>query len=86
MDRVPPKVSSTASSLIATAVSLVGPEAVRKEIGCSEADFLAYCGSQKDPTWPEIDRLIQLLVREQGKVIAKNRELMAGIRAKRDQS
>ena len=64
------------------AVSLVGDaELVRKEIGCSEDDFGDYCAADKEPPWPQFDRLVQLIVREQGKLIAQNRELLARTRA-----
>ena len=87
LDRAPPKLPNTASRLIAMAASLVGEvEAVRLAMGCSNADFLEYVGSKKEPPWPEFDRLIQLILREQGKMIAKNRELMSEIRANRDKT
>jgi hypothetical protein len=83
LDRRPPKLPSTSSRLIAMAVSLVGDvETVRQEIGSSHADFRDYCAGQKEPPWPELDRLIVLIVREQGKLIAKNRELLAKIRGR----
>ena len=47
----------------------------------SEKAFLKYCASEREPPWPEFDRLIALIVREQGKLIAKNRELLAAQRA-----
>ena len=87
MDRAPHKLPNTASRLIAGAVSLVGsPEEVRAFMQTTAEDFLDYCACRKDPTWPELDRLITLIVREQGKIIAHNRRLlreMAEVRAKR---
>ena len=83
MDRLPPKLPNTSSRLIAMAVSLVGSaDHVRAEMGCSEADFLQYCDGRKEPVSPEFDKLVQLVVREQGKLIAANRELLAKIREK----
>jgi hypothetical protein len=87
LDRVPPKLPNTSSRLIAMAVSLVGNvEAVRKEMGCSHEDFREYAASQKEPPWEQFDRLIQLIIREQGLLIAKTRELLTKIRDKKDQT
>jgi hypothetical protein len=49
----------------------------------AERDFLKYCAGEREPPWPELDRLIALIVREQGKLIAKNRELLAAQRGKK---
>ena len=64
----------------------VSVEDVRQAMGCSNADFLEYIEGRKNPPWPEFDRLIQFIVHEQGKMIVRNRELMAEIRAKRDKT
>jgi hypothetical protein len=64
------------------AVSFLGEaQSVALEMKCSNADFLDYCAGQKEPTMAELDRLIGLIVREQAKLIAQNRELLARIRA-----
>jgi hypothetical protein len=85
MDRMPDKLPNTASRLIASAVSLVGSaDEVRAFMGSTAEDFHAYCASAKDPTWPELDRLITLIIREQGKIIAHNRDLLRQIRERRD--
>jgi hypothetical protein len=85
MDRVPPKLPNTSSRLIAMAVSLLGAaDQVVAEMRCSEEDFVLYCAGSKEPSWPELDRLITLIVREQGRMIAKNRELIASVRAHLD--
>jgi hypothetical protein len=82
MDRVPPKLPNTASRLIAMAVSLVGDaQAVALEMHSSGADFSDYAAGKKEPPREEFDRLVFLIVREQGKLIAKNRRLIAQIRA-----
>lgn len=82
---MPDRLSNTTSRLIAMAVSLLGePHKVRQEMKCSEADFLEYCAASKEPSWPELDRLIGLIVREQGSIIAKNRDLLAALREKRN--
>lgn len=66
------------------AVSLVGSaEAVQAELKCSASDFREYCSGNTPIPWHELDKLISLIVREQGMIIAKNRELIAQIRAKR---
>jgi hypothetical protein len=82
VDRPPPKLPNTSSRLIAMAVSLVGEvQAVALEMKCSNADFLEYCAGRKEPLAEELDRLITLIVREQGRMISKNRRLLADIRA-----
>ena len=48
---------------------------------CSNPDFLEYCAGRKEPPPEELDRLIALIVREQGRLISKNRQLLADIRA-----
>ena len=81
MERVPPKLPNTSSRLIAMAVSFVGEaQSVALEMKCSNVDFLEYCAGQKEPPLDELDRLIGLIVREQAKLIAQNRELLANIR------
>jgi hypothetical protein len=82
LERVPPNLPNTCSRLIAMAVSFVGEaQSVALEMKCSNADFLEYCAGQKEPTLAELDRLIGLIVREQTKLIATNRELLAKMRA-----
>jgi hypothetical protein len=67
------------------AASLVGSaQEVRATMQCSEVDFLQYCSGSKEPTYAELDRLVTLIVREQGKVIAHNRELLNAHRTRRD--
>ena len=81
MDRLAGKLPNTSSRLIAMAVSLVGSgQAVREHMRAAEADFSEYCTGQKEPSWPELDRLVTLIVREQGRMIAQNRALIARIR------
>ena len=65
------------------AVSLVGDtERVRLSINCSESDFREYCADRQELPWPQLDRLISLIIREQGNIIARNRELSAKLRQK----
>ena len=67
------------------AVSFVGEaQSVALEMKCSNADFLEYCAGQKEPTMAEFDRLIGLIIREQTKLIATNRELLAKMRAAKE--
>jgi hypothetical protein len=81
MERAPDKLPNTSSRLIAMAVSLVGEaDQVRQAMQCSNEDFREYCAASKEPPGPEFDRLIQLIIREQGKMLAKNRELIGRIR------
>jgi hypothetical protein len=64
-EQAPSKLPNTTSRLIAIAVSLVGdPGKVMEQMHCSEADFESYCAGLKEPEWPELDRLIALVVRE----------------------
>lgn len=66
------------------AVSLVGSaHEVMAYMKSSEDEFRDYCAGLKEPPFEELDRLVALIVREQGKMIAKNRDLLAGIRAKK---
>lgn len=84
MDRVPGKLPNTSSRLIAMAISLVGDgERVRLAMQSSPQDFLDYCSGNKEPSHDEFELLINLIVSEQSKMIAKNRELVAQIRARR---
>jgi hypothetical protein len=67
------------------AVSFVGEaQSVALEMKCSNADFLEYCAGQKEPTMAEFDRLIGLIIREQTKLIATNRELLAKMPAAKE--
>src|SRR5688572_2609845 len=85
LERVPPNLPNTCSRLIAMAVSFVGEaQSVALEMKCSNADFLEYCAGQKEPTMAEFDRLIGLIIREQTKLIATNRELLAKMRAAKE--
>jgi hypothetical protein len=84
LDRVSEAQANTGARLIAMAVSLVGSvEEVKAYLRSTEADFLDYCAGAKEPALPELDRLITLIIREQGKIIAQNRELLQRIREKR---
>jgi hypothetical protein len=58
-------------------------DAVLKVMKCSAADFLCYCDGSKEPAWPELDRLVTLIVTEQRKLIERNREVLARHRAGR---
>jgi hypothetical protein len=48
---------------------------------CSNVDFQEYCAGRREPPAEEFDRLVTLIIREQGKLIARNRVLIARIRA-----
>ena len=75
MDRCPDKLPNSSSRFIAMAVSLTGSsEAVRAAMQCSEERFLQYCDGAEEPTWQELCRLIELVVAEQRKMIARNRD------------
>ena len=73
-----------ASRLIAMAVSVLGSrDEVRALLKCSASDFRKYCEGTKEPSWPEIERLVDAIAREQGAVIEKNREFLDELRRKR---
>ena len=85
MDRVPPKLPNTASRLIAMAVSLTGEaHAVALEMKCTNDEFRAYAAGSQEPPAEQFERLVSLIVHEQTKLIAKNRELIARIRARKE--
>ena len=71
-----------ASQLIAMASALTSAEQVRAEMKCSSDDFRDYCAARKQPTQPEIETLVAIIVREQGAMITRNRQVLARIRAK----
>lgn len=79
-----PGAENTASRLIDMAVSLMGSvEPVIKEMKSSTDDFREYrAGTKKVPPL-EYERLISLIIREQGNVIAKNRELLAKLSSRK---
>jgi hypothetical protein len=73
----------TASRLISIVVSLVGDvEEVRKQLQCSSRDLIEYCAGSKGLTQAQVDTLLDLILHEQGKLIAENRELLAQIAEK----
>ena len=76
---------NTTPRLIAMAASLVGDETkVMEHLRCSEADFLLYCSGQKELPFAELDRLVSLIVHEQGVLIAQHRQFLAEVRARRN--
>lgn len=87
MDRIPPNLPNTASRLISMAVSLVGEaQTVALEMKCSNTDFRDYLAGKKEPPMEEFNRLVELVVREQTKMIARNRELVAQARGRLKES
>jgi len=83
----PSKVPNTTSRLIAMAVSLVGEaQSVMLEMRCSHAEFREYCLSLREPTHEEFDRLLELIITEQRKMIDKYRELQAQVQEKQKPS
>jgi hypothetical protein len=74
--------SSTTSRLIDMATMLVGEAEVRKAMRSSLADFKSYAAGRKEAPYDELGRLVDVIVREQEKVIMKNRELISRIRSK----
>jgi hypothetical protein len=73
----------TTPRLIAMAVSLCGDtKKVCEAMHCSDGDFMKYAEGKKEPSWPELDRLIALIIHEQGLIIAANREHLSKLRRK----
>ncbi len=84
LELVPDERPNTTARLIAMAVSLAGSvEEVRAHMRSTEGDFLDYCAGAKEPAHAELDRLVTLIIREQGKIIAQNRDLLQRVREKR---
>jgi hypothetical protein len=77
MDCMPQNGEGVASKLIGMAVYLVGKAHVMAYMRCSEDNFRDYCDARKSPPQPDVERLIELILREQNKIIAKYRELLA---------
>jgi hypothetical protein len=49
---------------------------------CSQPDFVDYCNGSKEPSPEEFHRLVNVIVHEQGKLIAQNRDLLSKIRSR----
>ena len=80
-ERAAARPPSTASRLIAMAVSLVGEaQSVMLEMRCSHAEFREYCLGLREPSAEEFERLMDLIVSEQRKLLDKHRELLAQLR------
>ena len=78
MDRASQEPPNTASRLIAMAASLVGSaHEVMVVMRSSEEDFRLYSEGVKEPSFPELDRLINLIIREEQKLIEDNRARLA---------
>jgi hypothetical protein len=87
LDRLPDSMERIASRLIAMAVSLTGDvEEIRKAMNCSSEDLLEYSAAKKQPTRAQFDALFEIVIREQGNLIAKNREPLAQMREKTKRS
>jgi len=81
LERMPRKPPNAASRLIAMAVTLVGEaQSVMLEMRCSHAEFREYTLGLREPTAEELDRLLELIISEQRKMIERNRELAAQLR------
>lgn len=79
---VPDNLENIASSLMALAESLVHePHKVWECMECSVADYLDYCAERKIPTQLELERLVELILREQKAILASNRDFLARLRA-----
>jgi hypothetical protein len=75
------KLPSTSARLLAMAVALLGEtRKVRDHMTFSDDDLLAVLAGRRELTWAELDLLTTLLVKEQGTLIAKNRDLVELLR------
>ena len=84
LERMSDERPNTGARLIAMAVSLAGSvQEVQACMRSTQADFLDYCAGAKEPALDELERLITLIICEQGKIIAQNRELLQRFREKR---
>jgi hypothetical protein len=80
-DPVLAKLQTTSSRLLAMAIALLGEsEKVRQHMNFNQAELLALLAGDRELTWDELGLLTTLLVREQGSLIAQNRELIELIR------
>ena len=68
------------------AASLAGEvEKLRKAMGCSPESLREYAAGSKEPPPDEFERLAGFIIREQGVLIAKNREFLEAMRSKKAQ-
>jgi hypothetical protein len=81
MDRPPPKLPNTASRLIAMAANLAGSsDEVRALMDCSQTEFDTYRSGAKEPSWSQLYPVVDLIVREQAKVVKRNRDAIETVR------
>jgi hypothetical protein len=68
------------------AVTLAGSEQrVMHAMQVRAEDFAAYRSGEREPTWPQFDRLVQLVVEEQRKGIERRKAQIAHVRKKLDE-
>ena len=80
----PPLLPATTSRLIASAITLGKTlEQVRALMKCTPKAFEDYRDGRAEASWRTLDDLVMFVVGEQEKLILKNRELLAQIRAQR---
>lgn len=80
-DSLVAKLPTTSARLLAMAVALVGErEKVRAHMSFSESELLAVLAGNRELTWNELGLLTDLLVMEQGSMIARNRDLLELLR------
>jgi hypothetical protein len=83
VERTPARTPNTCSRLIDMAVSLVGgAQSVMLAMRCSHAEFREYCLGLREPSAEEFERLVDLIVSEQRKLLEKHRELLARVSEK----
>ena len=75
------KLPTTSARLLAMAVGLLGETSlVRNHMKFSDTELVDVITGKREMTWVELDLLTTLLIREQGSIIAKSRDLLELLR------
>lgn len=68
------------SELLEIAAKLLGSDVeLRTQMKWSAADLAAYRAGKTNLPWTEYDRLVALIIREQGKLLEKNKQLLRAL-------
>jgi hypothetical protein len=82
-----PEPQTTSARLLAMAVALrVDKSKLRQHMKLSDAELASLLAGDRELSWAELDLLTDLLVREQGFVIDKNRDLVELLRLRATRS
>lgn len=78
---------TTSARLLAMAIALLGEtNLVRRHMKFSDAELVDLLSGKREMTWVELDLLTTLLVREQGSLLAKSRDLVELLRLRATRS